>query len=340
MKRQHEWEKRKDEEIARFNPYGKPGSGAPILGLDGKVVSNYSDLRGQAMKMSPLSNQYFFDEFENNEIVKTYKDKNSMNMNIDKYHNKKPDQFLGALNAMRFPKTTFEIQLEQNKKERLKSILLEQIQEKRREKALKLKLEKERERKEDMEYRQYLKQHPKEIPSPRAHIKKSTFTTPPSFIPRKSRMKRNVINKNENISSFPIPNKITPSRSKSKSRSISQSRQSRRMLFNNDGIINDIHVPDYPLHKSYISGNTKENIKNFSDNNYFFQDLLNKEWHPQDQHITKMHQDIAEKRRSDLLKKSMHPSDSVFVYDDIPRKTQDLDNDELQVLLHAFVEQE
>ena len=211
MARQREWERKKDEEISIFNPFGKPGSGAPILNQNGNVISDYADLKSQAHKMSP--HNYFFDEFENNEIVNTYKDKNmNMNMNANLNHFKipnanikhKPDQFLGALNAMRFPKTKFEIQLEREKKERLKAILLEQIEEKRREKEIQRKLEKEREMKEDMEYRQYLKQHPREIPSPRAHVKKATFATPPSFIPRRSRMKRNInVNGNDTMNSFP-----------------------------------------------------------------------------------------------------------------------------------------
>ena len=349
MARQREWERKKDEEISRFNPFGKPGSGAPILNRNGNVISDYSELKDQALKMSP--HNYFFDEFESNEIVKAYKDTN-MNMNTNANIKHKPDQFLGALNAMRFPKTTFEIQLEREKKERLKAILLEQIEEKRRQKEIQRKLEKEREIKEDMEYRQYLKQHPTEIPSPRAHVKKATFATPPSFIPRRARMRRNVnVNDNDTMSSFPknrnvsFPKTISsPSPLQSRSQLQSHRDRSKRGFFNDNEIRNKnynyIHIPEYPVHKNYRSGSTKDNIKNFNDDNYFFQDLLNKEWHPQDRNIVKLHEDIEEKRKSDLLKKSMHPSDSVFVYDDIPHKTQDLDNDELQVLLHAFVEQE
>ena len=103
-----------------------------------------------------------------------------------------------------------------------------------------------------------------------------------------------------------------------------------------DVLLSDPVVPDFSQHRNY--GDTKENIKNFRENDYFFKDLLNKEWHPQDVHMQGLHDNIERKRNEDILRKSLSPSNSVFVFDP-QNNEQQRDRNELDALLRSFVDQ-
>ena len=357
IQRKH-WDQQKDDEISRFDPFGKPGCGAPILGDHGEVVSDYSKLRRQSMSLSPMlsphisPHNYFCDELPRDRVhVQRSHRRHSYHHGYPHRNNITPafpafndfddsnihrnDNFLGALNAMTNPKSPQEIQVEHQKKQRLKEVLEAQMEEKRKRKAEERERQRKLEMKELYEYQQYLKQHPKEIPSPRAILKNTNaFASPPSFIPRMRRDESRV----EDRSTHKSPTKM---RTRSPSMPQFTSRSTRKKLFD-DVLLNGsptrtkMQIPDLNPHRNY--GSTKANIKNFRDNDYFFQDLLNKEWHPEDVHLQQIHKHQEEKRKDEILKASMHPSNSVFVFED-GHNNLSKDRQELETLLRGFVDQ-
>lgn len=313
LQRDQMWQRKKNAEIKAFDPFGKPGAGAPVLSENGNIISNYHQLRRQSF--SP--NNYFFDEFENVQ------------------NNKQNDRFLGALNAMQFPKSPVEIKHELNKKQQFRKVLMQQIEEKKQRKEMQQKQERDRERREEFMYNQFLKNNPTQIPSPRARTKKSNIlnTPQPSFIPR---MRPNI---NRAISSPSAPktarnvNIIAPYDE--------YQRSAKKKLFQNNMITNNVNIPDFNQ-KPLNGANYKENIKNFRNNDNFFQDLLSKNWQPEDNMIKEIHKNIETKKQKNLLKESMHPSNSVFVFDQnaetINNKQVTQDRTELQALLRSFVD--
>jgi len=367
-----QWDQRKQEEMSRFDPFGKPGCGAPILGDHGEIVSDYSKLWRQSLNQSPIlsprvsPHNYFCDELprRSNQGYALSNRRHSHPRDHRSYitpifpvfnddddtpihHN---DNFLGALNAMTNPKSPHQVQIEQQKKQRLKDVLEQQIEEKRRRKAEERERQRKLEMKEMYEYQEYLKKHPKEIPSPRAVVKKTkAFSSPPSFIPRARRLV-NVPDVHEvsNYSNSNSPMKTIDLRQRSPSMPSMPSfphctsGSSRKKLFDdvllNGSPMKKIHIPDLNPHRNY--GSNTANIKNYRDNDYFFRDLLNKEWHPEDVHLKEMHIHQEEKRKDAILKASMYPSNSVFVFDDAvsDHKEMSKDRQELELLLRSFVD--
>ena len=313
FQRDQQWQTKKDAEIRSFRPFGKPGAGAPVLSPKGDIIASYNHLR----KHSLSPHKHFFNGFESAKPQNYFQN----------------DRFLGTVNAMQFPKSSMQIEREQNKKQRFRQILMEQIEEKKQRKEMQQKNEREREMREAFVYKQYLRDHPKEIPSPRARIKKKNFiNSPPSFIPRMRPNITQTITSSTALKSARSNANIIPPYDE-------YQRSAKRKLFHDNMVKHDVDIPDFnkqPLNNI----NYKQNIKNFRNNDNFFRDLLSKDWHPEDNMIKEIHKNIETKRQKNVLKKSMHSSNSVFVFDDNAGTSDQLTQDrtELQALLRSFVD--